>query len=347
MTGHNARTSGGETKKKESSVSTCDNSKSMRFVDKSVHMFDQRNLTSGGVGAPVHKLDGHKWFLDKASIFRRAAEDGFLNIWDYEGNNGINFQTPCTCSNVEGSQGRLSSKQCVYSLLPLEASGLMMPQGGILNALYIYHSHDIPRGLLATTFLLGVFNYLSSFQIYSMPIFDSFEAGYRSRTNRPCLIWVRSGFRVFYGFISFFIEVALPFLSSLAGILGGLTLPQFVGIMESKTWIWNRKSTGNNIKKGKTLELEKSVENLNEQLSSVCSESNAKDDLLAKQAKVAEETISATSKPRCGLLAKCRQQQATLASMQATTWLAVLARLASLAPGKVYKETLSGIKRAE
>ncbi|KAG6513815.1 hypothetical protein ZIOFF_024152 [Zingiber officinale] len=26
-----------------------------------------------------------KWFLDKASIFRRAAEDGFLNIWDYEG----------------------------------------------------------------------------------------------------------------------------------------------------------------------------------------------------------------------------------------------------------------------
>ncbi|KAG6510092.1 hypothetical protein ZIOFF_028100 [Zingiber officinale] len=26
-----------------------------------------------------------KWFLDKASIFRRAAEDDFLNIWDYEG----------------------------------------------------------------------------------------------------------------------------------------------------------------------------------------------------------------------------------------------------------------------
>ncbi|KAG6470223.1 hypothetical protein ZIOFF_071285 [Zingiber officinale] len=140
-------------------------------------------------------------------------------------------------------------------------SSEQMPQGGILNALYIYHSHDIPRGLLATTFLLVVFNCLSSFQIYSMPVFDSFE-------------------------------VALPFLSSLAGILGGLTLPQFVGIMESKTWIWNRKSTGKNIEKGKTLELEKSVENLNEQLSSVRSESNAKDDLLAKQAKVAEEAIS-------------------------------------------------------
>ncbi|KAG6507472.1 hypothetical protein ZIOFF_032819 [Zingiber officinale] len=174
------------------------------------------------------------------------------------------------------------------------AYGNLMPQGGILNALYIYHNHDIPRGLRATTFLLVVFNCLSSFQIYSMPVFDIFEAGYTSRTNRPCSIWVRSGFRVFYGFISFFIGVALPFLSSLDGILGGLTLPvsQFVGIMESKTWIWNRKSTGKNIEKGKTLELEKSVENLNEQLSSVHSESNAKDDLLAKQAKVAEEAIS-------------------------------------------------------
>uniref|UniRef100_A0A0D9XZD5 Amino acid transporter transmembrane domain-containing protein n=1 Tax=Leersia perrieri TaxID=77586 RepID=A0A0D9XZD5_9ORYZ len=97
--------------------------------------------------------------------------------------------------------------------------------GGILTALYAFHSHDIPRGLLAATFLLVVFNCLSSFQIYSMPVFDSFEAFYTGRTNRPCSVWVRSGFRVFYGFISLFISVALPFLSSLAGLLGGLTLP--------------------------------------------------------------------------------------------------------------------------
>lgn len=100
-----------------------------------------------------------------------------------------------------------------------------MPSGGMLSALYAFHSHDIPRALLALTFLLVVFNCLSSFQIYSMPVFDSFEAGYTSRTNRPCSIWVRSGFRVFYGFVNFFIGVALPFLSSLAGLLGGLTLP--------------------------------------------------------------------------------------------------------------------------
>ncbi|PPR83097.1 hypothetical protein GOBAR_AA37612 [Gossypium barbadense] len=105
------------------------------------------------------------------------------------------------------------------------AQAAFMPSGGILNALYGFHSHDIPRGLLALAFLLVVFNCLSSFQIYSMPVFDSFEAGYTSRTNRPCSIWVRSGFRVFYGFVNFFIGVALPFLSSLAGLLGGLTLP--------------------------------------------------------------------------------------------------------------------------
>ncbi|KAL8058894.1 hypothetical protein ABFX02_03G051700 [Erythranthe guttata] len=105
------------------------------------------------------------------------------------------------------------------------AYGNLMPSGGILNALFGFHSRDIPRGLLAVTFLLVVFNCLSSFQIYSMPVFDSFEAGYTGRTNRPCPIWVRSGFRVFYGFISLFIGVALPFLSSLAGLLGGLTLP--------------------------------------------------------------------------------------------------------------------------
>ncbi|XP_047327196.1 lysine histidine transporter-like 8 [Impatiens glandulifera] len=105
------------------------------------------------------------------------------------------------------------------------AYGNQMPPGGMLSALFAFHSQDIPRGLLAMTFLLVVFNCLSSFQIYSMPVFDSFEASYTSRTNRPCSIWVRSCFRVFYGFISLLIGVALPFLSGLAGLLGGLTLP--------------------------------------------------------------------------------------------------------------------------
>ncbi|CAL9042790.1 unnamed protein product [Musa banksii] len=50
------------------------------------------------------------------------------------------------------------------------------------------------------------------------------------------------------------------------------------------------------IQKEKALELERSLEDLNEQLSSVLTESNAKDDLLAKQAKVTEEAIAGWEK---------------------------------------------------
>lgn len=105
------------------------------------------------------------------------------------------------------------------------AYGNTVPQGGMLAALYAFHGQSIPRGILATPFLLVVLNCLSSFQIYSMPVFDSFEAYLTGRTNRPCSVWVRSGFRVLYGFLSLLVSVALPFLSSLAGLLGGLTLP--------------------------------------------------------------------------------------------------------------------------
>lgn len=83
-------------------------------------MFDRRNLASNGVGTPVYKFEGHKaavlcvqvlvsmllwsghpkllvvlkfllilfihfqWSPDKSSVFGSSAEDGLLNIWDYE-----------------------------------------------------------------------------------------------------------------------------------------------------------------------------------------------------------------------------------------------------------------------
>ncbi|KAH6803153.1 Transducin family protein / WD-40 repeat family protein [Perilla frutescens var. frutescens] len=60
-------------------------------ADHSVCMFDRRNLTSDGIGSPVHKFEGHKaavlcvqWSPDKCSVFGSSAEDGLLNIWDYE-----------------------------------------------------------------------------------------------------------------------------------------------------------------------------------------------------------------------------------------------------------------------
>ncbi|XP_058753280.1 WD-40 repeat-containing protein MSI4-like isoform X2 [Vicia villosa] len=63
----------------------------LRSADNSVRLFDRRSLTSNGVGSPIHKFEAHKaavlcvqWSPDKSSVFGSSAEDGLLNIWDYE-----------------------------------------------------------------------------------------------------------------------------------------------------------------------------------------------------------------------------------------------------------------------
>ncbi|KAL1210617.1 WD-40 repeat-containing protein MSI5 [Cardamine amara subsp. amara] len=60
-------------------------------ADNTVRVFDRRNLTSNGVGSPTYTFEGHKaavlsvqWSPDKSSVFGSSAEDGLLNIWDYE-----------------------------------------------------------------------------------------------------------------------------------------------------------------------------------------------------------------------------------------------------------------------
>ncbi|KAJ4806967.1 Transducin family protein / WD-40 repeat family protein [Rhynchospora pubera] len=60
-------------------------------ADNTVRIFDRRNLTAGGVGSPIYKFEGHnapilsiQWCPDIASVFASGAEDGFLNIWDYD-----------------------------------------------------------------------------------------------------------------------------------------------------------------------------------------------------------------------------------------------------------------------
>ncbi|KAJ3684732.1 hypothetical protein LUZ61_013896 [Rhynchospora tenuis] len=64
--------------------------------DNSVYMFDRRKFTAGWVASPIHEFEGHtapilsiQWCPDRASVFASAAEDGMLNIWDYDkvGNN--------------------------------------------------------------------------------------------------------------------------------------------------------------------------------------------------------------------------------------------------------------------
>ncbi|KAK9270378.1 hypothetical protein L1049_025957 [Liquidambar formosana] len=99
------------------------------------------------------------------------------------------------------------------------------PNGGMLTAIYQYHGRDTTQFILGLTSLLVIINAVSSFQIYGMPMFDDMESKYTSRRNQPCPWWLRSLFRAMFGYGCFFVAVAIPFLGSLAGLIGGIAVP--------------------------------------------------------------------------------------------------------------------------
>ncbi|KAF8377740.1 hypothetical protein HHK36_031125 [Tetracentron sinense] len=106
------------------------------------------------------------------------------------------------------------------------AYGLKIPaNGGMLTALYAFHVRDTSRFLLGLTSILVIVNAVTSFQIYGMPMFDYMESKYTKRMNKPCPWWLRSLFRAMFGYGCFFVAVAIPFLGSLAGLIGGIALP--------------------------------------------------------------------------------------------------------------------------
>ncbi|GJR37864.1 lysine histidine transporter-like 8 protein [Tanacetum coccineum] len=105
------------------------------------------------------------------------------------------------------------------------AYGLMIPPGGMLTALFVYHSQDVAKSVLGLTCILVMINVLSSFQIYAMPAFDEMESIYVKRFKKPCSWWLRMIIRTSFGFSCFFVAVALPFIANLAGLVGGISLP--------------------------------------------------------------------------------------------------------------------------
>ncbi|KAJ0026145.1 hypothetical protein Pint_09273 [Pistacia integerrima] len=105
------------------------------------------------------------------------------------------------------------------------AYGNLIPESGMLDALYNHHGNDTSKLLTGLTSLFVVINSLSSYQIYAMPAFDNMEFRYTSKFNKPCPWWLRTGIRVFFGSFTFLLAVALPFLRDLAGLIGGIALP--------------------------------------------------------------------------------------------------------------------------
>ncbi|MFS7978201.1 putative amino acid transporter, transmembrane domain-containing protein [Helianthus anomalus] len=95
----------------------------------------------------------------------------------------------------------------------------------MLTALFVFHSQDVAKSVLALASLLVILNALSTFQIYGMPTFDEMESVYVRKFKKPCAWWQRMVLRTLFGFTCFFIAVAVPFISNLAGLIGGVALP--------------------------------------------------------------------------------------------------------------------------
>lgn len=97
--------------------------------------------------------------------------------------------------------------------------------GGFLSAFSVLNKRNTSKFVKGFIYLLIVVSCLCSFQIYAMPSFDNLEFIYVCKKNKQCPRWLRLGLRFFFGGLTFFIAVALPFLGSLAALLGGITLP--------------------------------------------------------------------------------------------------------------------------
>ena len=99
---------------------------------------------------------------------------------------------------------------------------MQMLDSGILYSLQAAELSRTARGFLAFTFLFVMFSCLSSFQIFSMPVFDMVEQLYTEKWNKKCSPYIRLFTRSVYVLVVFFVAIAFPFLTSLAGLIGGL-----------------------------------------------------------------------------------------------------------------------------
>ncbi|CAM6119520.1 unnamed protein product [Calypogeia fissa] len=105
------------------------------------------------------------------------------------------------------------------------AYGDKMMGSGILFSILAFHEKQIAPALLGITFIFVVLQSLCSFQIYAMPLLDLIEQFYTKRKDRKMNSYLRFLCRTFFVFTVFLVAIAIPFLSSLAGLAGGLSIP--------------------------------------------------------------------------------------------------------------------------
>ncbi|KAF9621505.1 hypothetical protein IFM89_021809 [Coptis chinensis] len=165
--------------------------------------------TFTAIGIIVFAFRGHNLVLEiQATLPSSEKYPSRAPMWK-----GVNFAYPII----------------VMCLFPLALAGYWaygnkIPATGMLIALHSIHKNDTSRFLLGLTSLLVVIHSLTAFQIYSIPILDNLEFAYTSKKNKPCPMLIHAGFRVFFGCLTCFIAVAIPFIKVLAAIIGSVAL---------------------------------------------------------------------------------------------------------------------------
>lgn len=118
-----------------------------------------------------------------------------------------------------------------------------MLRSGLLFSLYKYHIQTASHVLIGMTFLLVALHSVSTYQIYAMQQFDFIELMHTVKTNRPVPIWFRVIVRTVFVFFNFFAAVAVPFISSLAGFLGGVSSIPIGFVFPCLMWLRIKKPT--------------------------------------------------------------------------------------------------------
>ncbi|KAL3686119.1 hypothetical protein R1sor_004141 [Riccia sorocarpa] len=134
---------------------------------------------------------------------------------------------------------------CLFpiALVGYWAYGDKMLPSGILFAVYHYHVTEGSRVLIALTILMVALHAVSTYQIFAMQQFDFFEMMHSMRCNRPVPWWLKVVFRSIFVFFNFFLAVAMPFLHSVAGFLGGISSIPISFVFPCFMWLWIKKPT--------------------------------------------------------------------------------------------------------